>query len=127
MAPMVARSRQVTLDTRLARVCLTPATATLEHPTAVALVFDLIVRVQGYHQKSDKEMAALLSVSQSVYSRRTYNAARVQLLPSDMRRTFIRFSAEAEGLEVQVPTPQAQVKEAAKAAVVNLLTLMEAL
>lgn len=96
-------------------------------PMETDAAFDLVERVQGHHKKSDKEMAALLKVTQSVYARRTYNTSRVQLLPPDMRRTHVKFSAEAEGLEVQVPSPEAQLKEAAKVAVTNLLDLMEAL
>lgn len=132
MSHSLANRTQVTLGQRLTRVDLKPAKAAL--PATIATesltlrAFACIERTQGHHQKSDKEMGDLLGgISQSVYARRSYNAARAWNLPTEMRQTFIRFSAEDEGLQVQIQTPQEKLKAATREAIIQLLTLMEAL
>ena len=121
-APVHATPRK-----RLADVCLTPAKASLPAPDGEASVlFECIEATAAKFKLSDKEMSDKLRVSPSNYSRRTYNAARVQFLDLEQRRYFTTRLAKAEGLHAEPPTPKAQVKAAAKEALMTLLDLMEA-
>jgi hypothetical protein len=113
---------------RFARVCLTPAKAELPaEPEAVddPAIFECIEATQRKFKLSDKEMARDLRISQPNYARRKYNAARVQFLDLDQRRYFIHAYAKTIGLRAEAPTPQEQVRAAAKEAVLTLLDLME--
>jgi hypothetical protein len=108
----------------VADVCLTPAKASLPQPV---LLFECIEATASKFQLSDKEMSASLRVTQSNYSRRTYNVSRVQFLNLEMRRYFTKELAKAEGLQAEPPTEIEKVKAAAKQNMLTLLDLMEAL
>lgn len=128
MANSMANRARATSDQLLARVCLKPAKAEL--PTSAdaehdAVLFECIEATQRKFKKSDKEMAALLRISQPNYARRKYNAARVQFLDLDMRRYFIHCYAKGVGLRAEAPTPQEELKARAKTAMLTLLDLME--
>lgn len=123
MAPILTARRRALLTKAVASGCV-PAKAILPDRSTEP-IYDCIEAVAGVFQKSDKEMCALLGIAQSNYSRRTYNAARVQRLPDDMRQLFIEYLAQIEGLKVNLATPHEQIKTAAKLAIVNLLELME--
>lgn len=124
MAASVSNRSHALPRKSLADVCLQPAKASLALESSDP-IYDCIDAVRLTFALSEKEMAAKLDVAQSNYSRRTYNAARVQRLPDDMRRLFIQYFAKAEGLHVDEATPHEQVKNAAKLAIVNLLELLE--
>jgi hypothetical protein len=129
MAHSMANRDQAMSGERFAQVCLTPAKASLptQQPDPIhdAVLFECIEATQRKFKKSDKEMSSLLKVSQPNYARRKYNAARVQLLDLDMRRYFIHCYAKNVGLSAEAPTPQAELKSAAKTAMLTLLDLME--
>jgi hypothetical protein len=128
MNSRLATAAQATSDQRFARVCLTPAKAVLDQAVEAVdgVLFEAIETTQRKFKLSDKEMSALLKISQPNYARRKYNTSRICFLNLDMRRYFIHCCAKQVGLETQAPTSQAQVKAAAKAAIVTLLDLMEA-
>lgn len=126
MGDMVSARRQATPRKSLADVCLKPAKASLPE-TDSALHFECIEATAGKFKQSDKEMSVLLRISQSNYSRRTYNVSRVQFLSLDMRRYFIKQLAKADGLQAEPPTEIQKVAAAAKANMLTLLDLMEAL
>jgi len=132
MAASMHNRARATSDERFARVCLKPAKAILEpiqeqESNEEALMFECIEATQRTFKKSDKEMSALLKISQPNYARRKYNVARIHLLDLDMRRVFAKLFAKMQGLEADAPRPQEQLKAAAKDAILSLLDLMEAI
>lgn len=131
MANSVANPAQANLGGRFAHVSpARQAKASLpeqETATQDPALFECIEATQRKFKLSDKEMSALLRISQPNYSRRKYNGARVQLLDLEQRRYFIHCYAKTVGLKADQATPTDQLKVAAKVAVVNLLDLMEAL
>lgn len=87
-------------------------------------MYDHLEAVQRKFKLSEKEMSALLGIAQSNYTRRTYNVARLQRLPADMRELFGEYFAAGVGLTVNRATPHEQVQTAAILAIVNLLELL---
>lgn len=129
MAASVPNRHRATSDERFARVCLRPAKADLAgaDETADDVMFECIEATQRTFKKSDKEMAALLRISQPNFARRKYNVSRVKFLDLDMRRCFTKLFARMQGLEADAPRPQDQLKAAAKESILSLLDLMEAM
>lgn len=128
MGQSLAVRSDATPRKRLADVCLTPAKASLPAPEAsTQLLFECIEATTAKFKLSDKEMADRLRITQSNYSRRTYNVARVQFLDIEMRRYFTKELAKADGLRAEPPTEVQKVKAAAKQNMLTLLELMEAL
>lgn len=127
MPRSLSNTVQATSDQRFASVCLKPAKAELDATPTDAVLFECIEATARKFKLSDKEMSALLKISQPNYARRKYNVARVALLNLDMRRYFHHVSAKTVGLHTQDETPQEKVKAAAKGALLTLLDLMEAI
>ncbi len=128
MATLPKRS-QATSGETFASVYLRPAKAQLEPRGDLAArenaeLFECIEATQRKFKKSDKEMSALLRISQPNYARRHYNAARVQFLDLEMRRYFVHACAKGVGLRAEAPTPQEQVRAAVKEAMLSLIDLM---
>lgn len=120
---------------RLAPTCLpekfrgVPPSAGLTRAAdeTTGLLFECIEATASKFKLSDKEMSDLLRITQSNYSRRSYNTARVQFLGLEMRRYFTKQLAKADGLHAEPPTEVQKVKAAAKQNMLTLLELMEAL
>lgn len=87
-------------------------------------MYDHLEAVQRAFNLSEKEMSALLGIAPSNYTRRTYNVARLQRLPADMRELFGEYFAAGVGLTVNRATPHEQLCNAAILAIVNLLELL---
>jgi hypothetical protein len=106
----------------LARPCVKPELRQAD--LDADLLFACIEATAGKFKQSGKEMAALLRVTESNYSRRSYNTARVAFLPLDMRRYFTKQLAKADGLRADHPTPEERIVEAAKDTMLTLLDLI---
>lgn len=129
MSNSVANRRDATLRKSFADPCPTAAKAGLEKRLASAPVstdpmYDHLEAVQRAFDLSEKEMSDLLGIAQSNYTRRTYNVARLQRLPVEMRELFGEYFAAGVGLTVNRATPHEQVQHAAILAIVNLLELL---
>lgn len=124
MPSTLTNPRHATPRKRLADVCFKPAHAGFA-PTTADPIYDCIEAVQRAFGLTEQEMSYALGIAQSNYTRRSYNAARVQRLPIEQRELFIDYFAQAAGLKVNRVTPHEQVKNAAKLAIVNLLELLE--
>lgn len=123
----LANRSDATLRKTIASGCLpraTPAHAELA-VRASDPMYDYVEAVQRKFDKSEQEMSGLLGIAPSNYTRRSYNVARVQRLPENMRQLFVQYFAAGEGLNVAMATPHEQIKVAAKLAIINLLDLLE--